>query len=278
MGRVDGKVAFITGAARGQGRAHAIRLAQEGADIIATDICGPLETTVGPPSTPEQLEETAEAIRALGRRVVTRKVDVRNYDELETALEEGVAELGRLDVAIANAGCWTLAKSHELSEKEWQGILDVNLTGVWHTTKAATKVLLRQGQGGSLIMTGSLAALRGFPHISHYSAAKHGVVGLMESLVNELSQDWIRVNVVNPVNVNTDLIHNEETYRLFMPDLEFPAPPEIVEERFGSIISMPIGWVEVEDVANAVLFLASDEARYVSGCVLNIDGGGYRKV
>lgn len=277
MGRVEGKVAFITGAARGQGRSHAVRLAAEGADIIAVDICGEIETTVGPPTTEEDLTQTAKLVEAQGRRVVTRKVDVRDYEALKPAVDEGVAELGRLDIVSANAGVWTLGPSHELSEKEWRGVVDICLTGAWHTTKAVTPILVDQGQGGSIILTGSLTSLRGFPTISHYSAAKHGVVGLMQSLANELAPHMIRVNVICPVNVNTPLIHNKPTYDLFMPDIDDPTP-EQVKERFGSIIAMPIPWVEVEDVSNALLFLASDEARYITGSTLSIDGGAFAKV
>jgi (+)-trans-carveol dehydrogenase len=276
MGRVEGKVAFITGAARGQGRSHAIRLAEEGADIIAVDICGPVASTVGKPTTEADLAQTAKEVEARDRRIVWSKVDVRDLDALQAAVDSGVKELGRLDIVCANAGTWTYGMSHELSPAEWKETIDIVLTGAWNTTKATTPFLIEQAQGGSIIITSSLQGIKGSQNVSHYSAAKHGVVGLMRCLASELGPHWIRVNTVNPGVVSTDLIHNKATYQLFAPELEDP-PRELIAERMKALTVMPVPWVESVDVSNAVLFLASDESRYVTGVTLSVDAGSYIK-
>jgi SDR family mycofactocin-dependent oxidoreductase len=273
MGRVEGKVAFITGAARGQGRAEAIRLAGEGADIIAVDICGPVETSVAKPSTPEDLAETVRAVEALDRRIVAAKADVRDFDALNAALVDGVAQLGRLDIVVANAGVWSYGLAEELSEVAWQTVIDVVLTGVWHTTKAAIPILKAQATGGSIIITSSGSGVKGaHQHIAHYVSAKHGVQGLMSTLALELAPHFIRVNTINPSTVNTDLIHNAPTYELFAPDM---APEDRTREniapRFQATTALPVPWVEPEDIASAVLWLASDESRYVTGMPLLIN-------
>jgi (+)-trans-carveol dehydrogenase len=277
-GRVDGKVAFITGAARGQGRSHAVRLAQEGADIIAIDICKPIsENTVIPASTPADLAETADLVKGHNRRIVTAEVDVRDYDALKAAVDSGVEQLGRLDIIVANAGIGnggdTLDKT---SEHDWTEMIDINLAGVWKTVKAGVPHLLAGGRGGSIILTSSVGGLKAYPHTGHYVAAKHGVVGLMRAFAVELGQHMIRVNSVHPTNVNTPMFMNDGTFRLFRPDLENPGP-----EDFAPVAQMmhtlPVGWVEPEDISNAVLFLASDESRYVTGVTLPIDAGSCLK-
>jgi (+)-trans-carveol dehydrogenase len=276
-GRVEGKVAFITGAARGQGRSHAVRLAQEGADIIAIDICKPIETVQIPLSTPEDLAQTADLVKGQNRRIYTAEVDVRDYDALKAAVDAGVEQLGRLDIIVANAGIGnggaTLDKT---SERDWTDMIDVNLAGVWKTVKAGVPHILAGGRGGSIILTSSVGGLKAYPHTGHYVAAKHGVVGLMRTFAVELGQYSIRVNSVHPTNVNTPLFMNEGTMKMFRPDLENPGP-----EDFAPVAQMmhvlPIGWVEPEDISNAVLFLASDEARYVTGVTLPIDAGSCLK-
>jgi (+)-trans-carveol dehydrogenase len=276
-GRVEGKVAFITGAARGQGRSHAVRLAQEGADIIAIDICKPIEGVQVAPATPEDLAETADLVKGHDRRIVTAEVDVRDYDAMKAAVDSGVEELGRLDIIVANAGIGnggaTLDKT---SERDWTDMIDINLGGVWKTVKAGVPHLLAGGRGGSVILTSSVGGLKAYPHTGHYVAAKHGVVGLMRTFAVELGQHNIRVNSVHPTNVNTPLFMNEGTMKLFRPDLENPGP-----EDFAPVAAMmhvlPIGWVEPEDISNAVLFLASDEARYITGVTLPIDAGSCLK-
>lgn len=271
MGRVEGKVAFITGAARGQGRSHAVRLAEEGADIIAVDICDQVGSVQYPMATPDDLAKTVDAVEALDRRIVARQADVRSYDAVKSALEAGVAELGRVDIVSANAGISSFAPVEEMDESTWRDMIDINLTGVWNTCKAAIPHLRAAG-GGAIIITSSVAGLKGMANIGHYASAKHGVVGLMRTLARELAPDMIRVNSVHPTTVDTDMIQNEPTYNLFAPDLENPTQ-EQMKERFQAINVLPIPWVEARDISNAVLWLASDEARYVTGVTLPIDAG-----
>jgi (+)-trans-carveol dehydrogenase len=276
-GRVEGKVAFITGAARGQGRAHAVRLAQEGADIIAVDICKQIESVAIPLSTPEDLAETADLVKGHNRRIYTAEVDVRDYAALKAAVDAGVEQLGRLDIIVANAGIGnggnTLDKT---SEEDWTDMIDVNLGGVWKTVKAGVPHILAGGQGGSIILTSSVGGLKAYPHTGHYVAAKHGVVGLMRTFAVELGQHMIRVNSVHPTNVNTPLFMNEPTMKLFRPDLENPGPEDL-KVIAQMMHTLPVGWVEPEDVSNAVLFLASDESRYVTGVTLPVDAGSCLK-
>ncbi|KWX23354.1 3-ketoacyl-ACP reductase [Mycolicibacterium wolinskyi] len=277
-GRVEGKVAFITGAARGQGRSHAVRLAQEGADIIAVDICRQISSnSVIPPSTPDDLAETADLVKALNRRIVTAEVDVRDFDALKAAVGGGVEQLGRLDIIVANAGIGNGGETlDKTSEQDWDDMIGVNLSGVWKTVKAAVPHLLSAGRGGSIVLTSSVGGLKAYPHTGHYIAAKHGVVGLMRSFAVELGQHSIRVNSVHPTNVNTPMFMNEGTMKLFRPDLENPGPNDLaVAAQFMHVL--PIGWVEPVDISNAVLFLASDEARYVTGLPVTVDAGSMLK-
>ena len=271
-GRVEGKVAFITGAARGQGRSHAIRLAQEGADIIAVDLCGQVDSVPYPMSTPEDLAQTVKEVEALDRRIVASQADVRDYGALKAALDAGVAELGRLDIVSANAGISSVGRADELPEQTWQDMIDTNLTGVWHAAKAAIPHLKAGGRGGSIIITSSAAGLMAMENIAHYVSAKHGLVGLMRTLALELAPDMIRVNSLHPTTVNTPMIQNEPTYQLFRPDLENPTVDDAAES-FLMLNALPIKWVEPIDISNALLFLASDEARYITGVTLPIDAG-----
>lgn len=277
MGRLDGKVAFITGAARGQGRSHAIRLAQEGADIIAIDL---MEEIPGAPyrrATEEELAETVEQVEALDRRIVASKADVRDFEGLKKALDDGVAQLGRLDIVSANAGISTqMAPSEDLDEDIWRNMIATNLTGVWHTAKAAIPHLRAGGRGGSIILTSSEAGIKGYANIAHYVSAKHGVVGLMRTLALELAPDMIRVNSIHPTQVDTPMIMNEGTYKLFAPHKENPTREDFAPASQATN-ALPIPWVEAVDVSNAVLFLASDEARYITGVPLPVDAGGALK-
>jgi len=276
-GRVQGKVAFITGAARGQGRSHAIRLAQEGADIIAVDLTGQIDTVPYPMSTPDDLAETVKEVEALDRRIVATQADVRDYAALKAALYDGVAQLGRLDIVSANAGIFSFGTLEELDDQTWQDMIDVNLTGVWHAAKAAIPHLRASG-GGSMILTSSTAGLKALPNLGHYNAAKHGVVGLMRTLAMELAPDMIRVNSVHPTSVDTDMVQNAATYELFAPDLpEAQRTREVLRPRFQALNALPIPWVEPVDISNAVLWLASDESRYVTGVTLPIDAGSLVK-
>ena len=276
MGRVEGKVAFVTGAARGQGRSHAIRLAQEGADIIAVDICSQMDTVGYPMATTQDLEQTVKDVEALDRRIVAVEADVRDLAALKAAVDQGVTELGRLDIVCGNAGIAGFGRAEELSEEEWTDMIDVNLTGVWHTVKAAIPHLKAGGNGGSIILTSSTAGLMGIENSAHYVAAKHGVVGLMRTLALELAPDMIRVNTVHPTGVDTDMIQNDVIYSLFAPDLDHPTREQI-GERFQALNVLPIPWVEPVDISNAVLWLASDESRYVTGVTLPIDAGSTAK-
>jgi (+)-trans-carveol dehydrogenase len=272
MGRVEGKVAFVTGAARGQGRSHGLRLAEEGADIIAIDVCGQVDSVAYPMATSEDLEETVSQVEALGRRIVAAQVDVRDSELLTKVLDDAVARLGRLDIVCANAGIYSQGQTADLSEQAWQDMIDINLTGVWHTCKAAIPHLISGGRGGSIIVTSSAVGLRAAQNVGHYGAAKHAVIGLMRTLALELGPHMIRVNSVHPTAVDTDMIQNESLYRLMVPDAERPTR-EDVAPVLQSLNVLPIPWVESRDISNAVLFLASDEARYVTGVTFPVDAG-----
>ncbi|WP_370332072.1 mycofactocin-coupled SDR family oxidoreductase [Mycolicibacterium hippocampi] len=277
-GRVAGKVAFITGAARGQGRSHAVRLAEEGADIIAIDVCGPVsEDTQIAPSTPDDLAHTADLVKGLNRRVVTAEADVRDFAALKAAVDSGVEQLGRLDIVVANAGIGNGGQTlHKTSEANWDDMIDVNLSGVWKSVKAAVPHILSGGRGGSIILTSSVGGLKAYPHTGHYIAAKHGVIGLMRTFAVELGQHSIRVNAVCPTNVNTPMFMNDGTMRLFRPDLQNPGPDDLaVAAQFMHVL--PVGWVEPIDISNAVLFLASEESRYVTGLPVTVDAGSMLK-
>lgn len=277
-GRVAGKVAFITGAARGQGRSHAVRLAEEGADIIAVDVCGPVsrDTQIAP-STPDDLAHTADLVKGLNRRIVTAEVDVRDYAALKSAVDSGVEQLGRLDIVVANAGIGNGGQTlHKTSEENWDDMIDVNLSGVWKSVKAAIPHILSGERGGSIILTSSVGGLKPYPHTGHYIAAKHGVIGLMRTFAVELGQHSVRVNAVCPTNVNTPMFMNDGTMRLFRPDLENPGPDDLaVAAQFMHVL--PVGWVEPVDISNAVLFLASDESRYITGLPVTVDAGSMLK-
>ncbi|MGB8388193.1 mycofactocin-coupled SDR family oxidoreductase, partial [Mycobacterium sp.] len=270
-GRVTGKVAFISGAARGQGRSHAVHLAQEGADIIAIDICGPIDNTPYPPSTPADLAETADLVKGHHRRIVTAQVDVRDHEALKSAVDSGVEELGRLDTIVANAGIGNGGnKLHKIRENIWQDMIDINLSGVWKTVKAGVPHMIDGGRGGCIVLTGSVGAMKALAHTGHYVAAKHGVVGLMRAFAVELGQHRIRVNSVHPTQVNTPMTMNDVTFRLFRPDLPNPGPDDFAP--FSQMMhTLPVPWVEASDISNAVLFFASDESGYVTGVSLPVD-------
>jgi (+)-trans-carveol dehydrogenase len=271
-GRVTGKVAFITGAARGQGRSHAVRLAQEGADIIAVDLCEEVASVGYPLATAQDLDETARQVAALGRQVVAAQADVRDYQGLSKILEDAVAQLGRLDIVSANAGILSFGTADTLEDASWQDMIDINLTGVWHTAKAAVPHLIAGGRGGSIVLTSSGVVLKGVQNCAHYVSAKHGVVGLMRTMARELAPHLIRVNSLHPGNVNTAMLRNQVTLRLFRPDLESPTAEDAIDV-FQATNAMPVPWVESVDISNALLFLASDEARYITGVSLPVDAG-----
>jgi SDR family mycofactocin-dependent oxidoreductase len=270
-GRVEGKVALITGAARGQGRSHAVRLAQEGADIIALDICADVETVSQPGPTEADLAETVAQVEALDRRIVSRVADVRDLAALQEVVAAGLSEFGRIDILAANAGIGSFGSAWELDEAQWQAVIDVNLTGVWKSTKAVIPQMLEQGSG-SIVLTSSTAGLAALPNLAHYTAAKHGVVGLMRTLAIELAPHNIRCNSVHPTTVSTPMVHNPDTYALFMGGKQGATREEAIP-AFTSLNALPVPWVEAVDISNAVLYLASDEARYVTGTTHVVDAG-----
>jgi SDR family mycofactocin-dependent oxidoreductase len=263
-GRVAGKVAFVTGAGRGQGRSHAIRLAEEGADIIAVDICKDYETVGYGMSTEADLAETVKAVEAVDRRIIARPADVRDANALKQVVDEGVAELGRLDIVCANAGICTVQAWDKVTPAVWQDTLDTNLTGVWNTMVTAAPHLIKNG-GGSIICTSSTAGIKGLPFLAPYVAAKHGVVGIARTMANELARYKIRVNTVHPTGVNTPMV---EGLGGLNPLIER-------DQNLGPIFmnTLPIESVEARDISNAVLFLASDEAQYVTGLEFTVDAG-----
>ncbi|MFC9841096.1 mycofactocin-coupled SDR family oxidoreductase [Rhodococcus sp. NPDC127530] len=272
MGTLDGKVAFITGAARGQGRNHAVALASEGADIIATDIGTQVETVPYPTSTADDLAETVRQVQAQGRRIHASQVDVRDLAALTKAADDGAAELGRIDIVLANAGISTMAPTLEMDEQMWDTMIDINLTGVWKTIRAAAPHIVSGGRGGSIVITSSVAALMTYLNTPHYSAAKAGLVGMMRVLAKELGPQNIRVNSIHPTTVETDMILNEVTYRQFRPDLENPTRADF-EEVATTVNTLPIPMIEVRDVTDAVLYLVGDSGRYITGTTHVLDAG-----
>ena len=276
-GRLEGKVAFITGIGRGQGRSHAVKLASEGADIIGIDICHDVEGALEM-ATPDDLAETVKLVEAQDRRIIATQADVRDLDAVKAAVDAGVEELGRLDIVVANAGIASMGGPVEkMSQDNWKHTIDINLTGLWNTARVAIPHMIAGGQGGAIVLTSSVGGMHAMPNMSHYVSAKHGVIGLMRSLAVELGQHHIRVNSVLPTNVNTPMFMNEGTYKMFRPDLENPTAADVEPIAAQFMHVLPHGWIEPEDVSNAILFLASDESRYITGVPLPIDLGALLK-
>ena len=271
-GRLAGRVALVTGAARGQGRSHAVRLAEEGADVVAIDLLEDIASVPYHLATKADLDETARLVEAAGREVLCTRADVRDFDEVKEVAAEAAERFGRLDIVCANAGIVSYAPGDALSEQAWSDVIAVNLTGVWHTLKACVPHMVSAGHGGSIVITSSMAGLKGLANTAHYTAAKHGVVGLMKVFATELAPQRIRVNCVHPTSVNTEMLHNEATYNLFRPGLEH-ATLEDAMDGFHFVNSMPTPWVEPADVSDAVAWLASDESRFVTGISLPVDAG-----
>ena len=266
MGKLEGKVAFITGAARGQGRSHAIRLAQEGADIIAVDICRQIDTVGYPMATPDDLAETVKQVEALDRRIHAAAADVRDVAQLRQALEAGTAEIGPVDIVLANAGIAPLSRNPV--EQEWQDVIDVNLTGVYNAVRVAVPSMIERGKGGAIVLTSSTAGINGIggntPGGLGYTASKHGVVGLMRGWANYLAPYSIRVNSVHPTGVNTPMVVNEVMQEFLQAD------PQMGQAMMNAL---PVDMVQPVDISNAIVFLVSDDGRYVTGVTLPVDAG-----
>ena len=264
---------FVTGAARGQGRSHAVRLAEEGADIVGVDICAPVPTLSYPPATPADLAETVRQVEKLDRRMLSFQADVRDPAALSEGLDAAVAELGRLNGVVANAGVSSMSEAATMTPQTWSTVIDINLTGVWNTCQAALRHL---SDGSSVVITSSTAGLRTGGNVAHYAASKHGVVGIMRSLANELAPRRIRVNTVHPTTTATDMVFNDELYAVFRPELDHPDLADAIPAltRFNAI---PVPWVEPVDISNAVLFLLSDESRYVTAVALPVDAGSTQR-
>lgn len=272
MGQLDGKVAFITGVARGQGRSHALTLAQEGADIIGLDLCAKPGTTSYPGATRADLDETIRLVEETGRRIHAEVADVRDAAQVQQVFDRGLQLLGRVDIILPNAGICSGAKTWLLSPDDWAEMIDINLNGVFHTIRAAVPTLIEQNEGGCIVFTGSTEGLKAAANISSYSAAKYGVNGLMLSLARELGEYGIRVNSVNPTCVDTHMINNDFVYGLFRPDLDAPTRAD-VESTFTNTHLLPVPWIAPHDVSNAILYLVTDPGRYITATALPIDAG-----
>ena len=270
MSGLEGKVAFITGGARGQGRAHAVRLAADGADIIAVDICHNIPSNKYELATPDDLEETVRLVKSKDRQVIATQADVRDYKQLKAVVDDAVAQLGRLDIVIANAGIAPMSfdDDEHLGEEAFRDVIDVNLVGVWNACRVSIPHLIRGGRGGAMVLTSSTAGIKGYSGSTAgavgYTAAKHGVVGIMRTLANDLAPHSIRVNTIHPTGVNTMMAVNPVMQRWIEED---PSRGEHMNNP------LPVEVLEPEDVTNAVAFLVSDEARYITGVMLPVDAG-----
>lgn len=273
MGQVEGKVAFITGAARGQGRSHAVRLAEEGADIIAVDTTAKIGTVPYPLASADELAETVRLVEAAGGRIVARDADVRDSAALSSAVEAGMAEFGRLDIVVANAGIFSPADSLLMSDETWQDTIDVNLTGVWKSVKASVPHVIEGGRGGSVIIISSAAAIFPNRNTAHYAASKGGLIMLAKVLAKELAPQSIRVNTIHPTMVYSDMILNDATFRLFRPDLENPTQADF-EVAAKEMNSMPVAATDLSDITDAVMYLVADSGRFVTGTTHIVDAGG----
>jgi SDR family mycofactocin-dependent oxidoreductase len=271
MGRFDGKTVMITGGARGQGRSHAISFAREGADIITCDIVHDVGSVPYPLARPEDLAETGRLVEELDRRCLTVKADVRQADEISAVVQAGLAEFGKIDILIANAGIVSFSPVWEINDDAWHEMIDINLSGVFKTVRAVVPHMIKRGTG-RIIATSSMGGKTGNPNLGHYVASKWGVIGLVKTLALELAEKGITVNAVCPSNVSSPMIHNEAVYKLFRPDLEKPTT-EDVSPVFAAGNRIPVPWVNASYVSRAMMYLASDDAMYITGSTLDVGCG-----
>jgi len=266
-GTLQGRVAFITGAARGQGRAHAIRLAREGADIIALDICAPVsESITYAAATPEELAETVRAVEAEGRKVLAREVDIRDDAALRQLVSDGVEQFGRLDILVANAGVLSWGRVWELTDEQWDAVIGVNLSGTWRSLRAVIPAMIEAGNGGSIVVVSSAAGLKATPGNGHYSAAKHGLVGLTNTLAIELGEFAIRVNSIHPYSVDTPMIEPKLMMQVFAEH------PRYVHS-FGPMLLQPNGFMAADEVSDVVVWLAGAGSGTLTGAQIPVDKG-----
>ena len=275
-GTLEGRVAFVTGAARGQGRAHAVRLAREGADVIISDICAPVSDTIPyPGTTPEELAETVRQVEAEGRKVLAREVDTRDDAALRQLVADGVEQFGRLDVLVANAGVLSWGRLWELTDEQWNTVIDTNLTGTWRTLRAVVPAMIEAGNGGSIVVVSSSAGVKATPGNSHYAASKHGLTALTNSLALEAGQYGIRVNSIHPYSVATPMTENDAMMSVFA------AHPSYLN-AFAPMPYLPVGqsatgkrsdFMSVEEVADVVAWLAGDNSATLSGSQISVDRG-----
>lgn len=269
-GSLHGRVAFITGAARGQGRSHAVRLAAEGADIIALDICAPASASVTyPPATREDLDETARLVEGQGRKILTREGDVRDDAALRELVADGMDQFGRLDIVVANAGVLSWGRVWELTDEQWDAVIDVNLTGTWRTLRATVPAMIEAGNGGSIVVVSSSAGLKATPGNGHYSASKHGLTALTNTLAIELGEYGIRVNSIHPYSVETPMIEPEAMMEIFAthPSFVHSFPPMPVQ---------PNGFMTADEVADVVAWLAGDGSGTLTGTQIPVDKGALK--
>ena len=273
---LEGRVAFITGAARGQGRAHAVRLASDGADVIAIDICGPISDTITyPPATTEELAETVRAVESTGRKVLAREVDIRDLVALEQVVADGVEQFGRLDIVVANAGVLSWGRMWEMSEEQWDTVIDVNLNGTWRTIRAAVPAMIEAGNGGSIIIVSSSAGLKATPGNGHYSASKHGLVALTNALALEVGEYGIRVNSIHPYSIDTPMVEREAMMAVFAKHPSYlhsfaPMPLHPVNHQSKKGLKE---FMTPEEVSDVVAWLASDGSATLSGSQIAVDRG-----
>ena len=275
-GTLEGRVAFVTGAARGQGRAHAVRLAGEGADIVAIDVCGPISDTITyPPATSDELAETTSAVEATGRKVLAREVDIRDLAAQQQVVADAIEQFGRLDIVVANAGVLSWGRMFEMSEEQWDSVIDVNLNGTWRTVRAAVPAMIEAGNGGSIVIVSSSAGLKATPGNSHYAASKHGLVAITNSLALEVGEYGIRVNSIHPYSIGTPMVEPEAMMEIFGKYPTYihsfsPMPFHPVNHEGKKGLKE---FMTPEEVSDVVVWLAGDGSATISGSQIAVDRG-----